>query len=150
MGNLSGLLARNTFQVYRLLSYKLPLIHSLRLCSVPGLQNMIPQFQSYCQMWSSDVAQISNDSDRITYFREHLPELLLDHETVRAIITQMAKGKKWPDLRQSGIFNHEVLLYLDPSRRFSVRVYFHPPQSHTDIHDHTSWGISGTPFGRTG
>ena len=109
---------------------------------------MIPQFQSYCQMWSSDVAQISNDSDRITYFREHLPELLLDHETVRAIITQMAKGKKWPDLRQSGIFNHEVLLYLDPSRRFSVRVYFHPPQSHTDIHDHTSWGVSGTPFGR--
>jgi predicted metal-dependent enzyme (double-stranded beta helix superfamily) len=51
-------------------------------------------------------------------------------------------------LRDQGIFVHEVLLYLDPGRRFSLRLYLHPPGSHTDIHDHSSWGISGCPAGR--
>ncbi len=109
---------------------------------------MIDRFQKYCQKWSSDIARIAKESDRIAYFQRHLPVLLLDQITVRSILASMTQGLKWPDLRQSGIFTHEILLYLDPGRRFSIRLYFHPPHTHTDIHDHTSWGISGTPFGR--
>ena len=60
----------------------------------------------------------------------------------------MARGRSWPDLRAAGLFAHEVLLYLDPGRRFSLRLYFHPAGEHTVIHDHTSWGVSGTPDGR--
>lgn len=109
---------------------------------------MDAQFERYCRKWSSDVATISDDEKRMGYFQEHLPQLLLDRDTVNAVLNRMAGGRTWPDLRYAGLFDHEVMLYLDPSRRFSIRLYFHPPQTHTDIHDHTGWGVSGTPFGR--
>ena len=109
---------------------------------------MEPQFQRYCRKWSSDVALIADQASRMAYFTKELPLLLKDHNTIRAILGCMTQGRKWPDLRRSGLFSHEVLLYLDGGRRFSVRLYFHSPDAHTDIHDHTSWGISGTPFGR--
>jgi predicted metal-dependent enzyme (double-stranded beta helix superfamily) len=109
---------------------------------------METQFHNYCRKWSDDIAQIGDEGERMAYFQRQLPELLLDRDTVRRVMMKTARGGRWPDLRRSGLFSHEVLLYLDPSRRFSIRLYFHPPQSHTDIHDHTSWGVSGTPFGR--
>lgn len=107
-----------------------------------------PQFETYCDRWSADVAQLTDDAQRMSYFQKHLPELLLDRDTVALVLTQMKQGRTWPDLKKAGLFSHEVLLYLDPSRRFSIRLYFHPPHTHTDIHDHSSWGVSGTPFGR--
>lgn len=111
---------------------------------------MDPQLQNYCSRWTTHVAAMDEqDQDaRVSYFREQLPLLLLDHHVIRSVLKRMAQGRQWPDLRRPGIFNHEVLLYLDPSRRFSLRLYFHPPRTHTVIHDHTSWGISGTPFGK--
>jgi predicted metal-dependent enzyme (double-stranded beta helix superfamily) len=109
---------------------------------------MDAQFEGYCRKWSADVSKITDEKKRMLYFQEHLPRLLLDRATVLSVLKHMTHGRKWPDLRYGGLFSHEVLLYLDPSRRFSIRLYFHPPHTHTDIHDHTGWGVSGTPFGR--
>lgn len=109
---------------------------------------MHPQFETYCKRWSADVARIAEQESRMAYFQEHLPALLLDRQTVRAVLTQINQGKTWLNLKKANLFSHEVRLYLDPSRRFSIRLYFHPPHTHTDIHDHTSWGVSGTPYGR--
>ena len=109
---------------------------------------MDAQFERYCRRWSADVSQITDEKRRMAYFQEHLPQLLRDGETVLSVLNRMTRGRKWPDLRYGGLFSHEVLLYLDPSRRFSIRLYFHPPHAHTDVHDHTGWGVSGTPFGR--
>ena len=109
---------------------------------------MDTKFRQFSRKWTSDVATINDQDKRISYFKEQLPLLLLDTGTVRSILKHMAQGRRWPDLRRSGLFKHEVLLYLDPARRFSVRMYFHPPRSYTDIHDHTSWGVSGTAFGK--
>lgn len=108
---------------------------------------MQARFKTYCQQWSADVSHIAEEKERMAYFQRRLPELLLDRDTVRAIMVSMTQGNKWPDLRQSGLFTHEILLYLDPGHRFSIRLYFHPAGTHTDIHDHTSWGVSGAPFG---
>jgi predicted metal-dependent enzyme (double-stranded beta helix superfamily) len=108
---------------------------------------MDAQFQGYCRKWSADVSKIADEKQRMLYFQEHLPQLLLDRAAVLAVLDHMTHGRKWPNLRYGGLFSHEVLLYLDPSRRFSIRLYFHPPHTHTDIHDHTGWGVSGTPFG---
>ena len=109
---------------------------------------MDARFERYCLKWSADVAEIKDDGKRMAYFQEHLPHLLLDRDTIHAVLDHMKKGTVWPDLRYTGLFIHEVMLYLDPSRRFSIRLYFHPPHTHTDVHDHTGWGVSGTPFGR--
>lgn len=109
---------------------------------------MIPGLQAYCLRWSRQMDRMAKESDRVAYFQQQLPVLLLDHATVRPVLENMARGKPWPDLRESGLFANEVLLYLDPGRRFSLRIYFHPPREHTIIHDHTAWGVIGTPFGR--
>lgn len=109
---------------------------------------MDSQFRRFSRKWTSDVGTIKDQDRRASYFKEQLPHLLLDTRTVRSILQHMAQGRRWPDLRRSGLFKHEVLLYLDPARRFSVRIYFHPPRSYTDIHDHTSWGVSGSAFGK--
>lgn len=109
---------------------------------------MDPQFRQYCRQWTSQVATLRDQEARASFFQKQLPMLLSDHRTVRSVLSHMAQGRRWPDIRRSGLFKHEVLLYLDPARRFSVRLYFHAPHAHTDIHDHTSWGVSGCPFGQ--
>ncbi len=91
---------------------------------------------------------ITAEQDRMAYFKDQLPSLLLDRTAVEPVLENMANGRPWPDLRNAGLFANEIVLYLDPGRRFSIRLYLHPPNDHTVIHDHTSWGISGCPFGR--
>jgi predicted metal-dependent enzyme (double-stranded beta helix superfamily) len=109
---------------------------------------MTPNLTHYCHSWSQAVAAINTQDERMAFFQHHFPELLLDRNTLVQVLEQMAHGGAWPDLRQARLFANEVLLYLDPGRRFSLRAYFHPPAWHTEIHDHTAWGVSGTPFGR--
>jgi predicted metal-dependent enzyme (double-stranded beta helix superfamily) len=92
--------------------------------------------------------RISDENGRMAYFQRRLPELLMDRSALRPVLENMAVGRPWPNLRDPGLFANEILLYLDPGRRFSLRAYFHPPEEHTIIHDHTAWGVSGTPFGR--
>lgn len=108
---------------------------------------MTPEIAAYCRKWSHAMDEITAEQDRMAYFQSHLPGLLLDHVCVKKILENMSKGRPWPDLKDPGLFAHEVLLYLDPGRRFSLRIYLHPPNDHTEIHDHTSWGISGCPVG---
>lgn len=91
---------------------------------------------------------ITVEQDRMAYFRGQLPSLLLDREVVEPVLENMVKGRSWPNLRSPGLFVHEILLYMDPGRRFSLRLYLHPANGHTVIHDHSSWGISGCPAGR--
>ncbi len=109
---------------------------------------MNPEIASYCRKWSEAMDTITADQDRMAYFQEQLPTLLLDRPAVEPVLQNMVKGRPWPDLRDPGLFVHEILLYLDPGRRFSLRLYLHPANDHTAIHDHTSWGISGCPAGR--
>lgn len=109
---------------------------------------MIPEIAEYCRRWSKAMDDITAEQDRLTYFQEQLPSLLLDRAVIEPVLENMAKGRPWPDLRSQGLFVHEIPLYLDPGRRFSLRLFLHPANAHTVIHDHTSWGVSGCPAGR--
>lgn len=53
---------------------------------------------------------------RASYFKKQLPMLLADQSTIRSILRHISHGRRWPDIRRSGLFKHEVLLYLDPAR----------------------------------
>ena len=108
---------------------------------------MNAEVAQYCRRWSKAMDDIA-EQDRMAYFQEQLPSMLLDRAAVEPVLENIAKGRPWPDLRNPGLFLHEILLYLDPGRRFSLRLYLHPANDHTVIHDHTSWGISGCPAGR--
>ena len=103
-----------------------------------------------CRKWSAGMAALQKGPDRLNYMRDRLPELLLDRPMVDAVVERIAAGD--PALRpsQGGLFENEMLLYLDPRRLFSIRIYFHEAGQYTPIHDHSAWGISGTPFGALG
>lgn len=111
----------------------------------------IPEkIEEYCRRWSADMDRWPQEAERVDYFRDHLPGLLLDREAVVPVVERIVDGWPWPDSRYSGIFPNEMLVYLDPARRFSLRFYFHEAGSWTPVHDHSAWGVSGTPAGRLG
>jgi hypothetical protein len=107
-------------------------------------------FTDRCRRWSGKMARINDASGRIDFMCGCISGLLLDSQTVTGILERIAAGDASLKPGQGGLFDHELLLYLDPSRRFSIRVYFHEAGRFTPIHDHSAWGISGTPFGTLG
>jgi predicted metal-dependent enzyme (double-stranded beta helix superfamily) len=45
------------------------------------------------------------------------------------------------------MFESEIVLYRDPDRMFSVRLYLWGKGDYDPIHDHNSWGVIGTALG---
>lgn len=117
---------------------------------MPAIDKIPEPFQRYCRQWSRDFRQLSSSEDRIEYTRKALPELLLDRSAWSSILGNITEGRPYPDIRGAAFFENEVLLYLDEARLFSIRIYFFEPGEYTMIHDHSAWGISGTPAGRLG
>ena len=105
---------------------------------------------SFIQQWSADMAALTIGPDRMHHARHVLPRLLERKDLIANFLKGLANGSSHPALTQTNLFENEILLYMDPGRRFSVRLYFHPPRSYTAIHDHSSWGVSGTPAGTLG
>lgn len=120
--------------------------------SIPGnlKDEAPPGLLAFCHEWSARMDDLSGDAEKIAFFRKELPVLLRRSELFREILEKMAEGHPYPDIRKAGIFDREVPLYIDPARRFSLRLYFHDAGEYTSVHDHGSWGISGTPFGKLG
>jgi hypothetical protein len=83
----------------------------------------------------------------MNYFRRELPSLLAERSLFTRILTDVVRGSDFPDLRQATLFENELVLYQDPARIFSLRLYFFSSEEHTSVHDHTSWGVSGSAFG---
>jgi predicted metal-dependent enzyme (double-stranded beta helix superfamily) len=46
------------------------------------------------------------------------------------------------------MFDNELLLYIDPKRIFSIRLYLWGPGEYTPIHDHNAWGVIGPVTGK--
>ena len=100
-----------------------------------------------CRNWSTAVKPLGKPEDRMNYFRRELPGLLAERSLFASILTHVVRGSDFPDLRQSTLFENELVLYQDPARIFSLRLYFFRTDEHTSVHDHTSWGVSGSAFG---
>lgn len=105
------------------------------------------EFIRLCRMWSERMAALKEEAVRIDYMGGQLPKLLQNRPVVGAILNRIAKGDPVLNPGRCGIFENEILIYLDPKRLFSVRVYFHHPGEFTPIHDHSAWGFNGTPYG---
>ncbi len=116
------------------------------------IHDMTPSFckekiQTLCRKWAAGAAAISERSGRIGFFRDELPALLSERALFEGLFRGIQKGEPYPDLRQETIFANELVLYRDPGRLFSLRLYIFGPGEHTALHDHTSWGVSGSVSG---
>ncbi|MFO7710031.1 MAG: hypothetical protein R6V84_17830 [Desulfobacterales bacterium] len=94
------------------------------------------------------MAGISERAGRIGFFQEELPALLCDRGLFEGLFKMILRGEPYPDLRQETMFANELILYRDPGRLFSLRLYIFGSGEYTALHDHTSWGVSGPAYGR--
>jgi hypothetical protein len=97
--------------------------------------------------WSRNIGNFSEETLKIEYFQKELPIILKDKAFFIDILEKIAKGNSFPDTRRCGLFENEVILFINSSRLFSVRLAIYEPGEYTIIHDHSSWGVFGTVFG---
>ena len=103
-----------------------------------------------CQRWSERVEGISGDAARIEFFQNELPGFLRNQALFEKLLHNIKAGNPYPDLRQAQMIDDEILLYLNPKRLFSLRMFLYGPGDYTPIHDHNSWGLSGSAVGELG
>jgi len=103
-----------------------------------------------CKRWSDTIENISGDAARIEFFQNELPIFLLNRSLFEKLLKNIKAGSRYPDLRQAQMIDDEILLYLNPKRLFSLRMFLYSPGDYTPIHDHSSWGVSGAAVGELG
>jgi predicted metal-dependent enzyme (double-stranded beta helix superfamily) len=103
-----------------------------------------------CNGWSEAVEEISGDAARMAFFQNELPGFLRNQAVFEKLLKNIKNGSPYPDLRQAQMMDDEILLYLNPKRLFSLRMFLYGPGDYTPIHDHSSWGVSGAAVGELG
>jgi predicted metal-dependent enzyme (double-stranded beta helix superfamily) len=103
-----------------------------------------------CNRWSQAIEKLSGDAARIEFFQNELPGFLKNQSLFTKLLENIKGGNSYPDLRQAQMIDDEILLYLNPKRLFSLRMFLYGPGDYTPIHDHNSWGISGASMGALG
>jgi hypothetical protein len=106
------------------------------------------ELTAVCRKWAAAVKRISGSEGRMDFFTDELPPLLANRVLFEGVLSGILKGNPHPDLRSETMFDNELVLYRDPSRLFSLRLYIFGAGEHTAVHDHTSWGVSGSAFGK--
>jgi hypothetical protein len=101
-----------------------------------------------CRRWSAEAGAVPDEGGRRQdYFRRELPGLLGRPEIFREILSGLRRGSGYPDLRAATMFANELLLFQDPGRAFSLRMFIFGPGERTPVHDHGAWGVLGSAFG---
>lgn len=117
---------------------------------MPGPPKEPPELRKICDRWADAFEKLKEEKGRIEFVRHELPELLLNGSLVKDLLTKMTEGGSYPDIRQAQMFDDEILLHLNPKRLFSIRMFLYGPGDYTPIHDHSSWGVSGSALGNLG
>ena len=112
------------------------------------MQSPLPEkLSEFCRHWSEAVSRKADAEDRLAFFRAELPGLLAQRDLFCGILEGIVRGGSYPDIRQATFFDNEVLLFRDRGQRFSVWMYLYGPGEYTPVHDHNSWGVSGSVLG---
>jgi hypothetical protein len=106
------------------------------------------ELQVVCRKWAAVIKTIGDREGRIAFFEVELPALLAHRALFKGVLKGILSGSPYPDLRQETLFDNELILYSDPGRMFSLRLYIFGPGEHTFVHDHTAWGVLGSAFGK--
>jgi predicted metal-dependent enzyme (double-stranded beta helix superfamily) len=99
---------------------------------------------SFCEQCASRLDRLTEHEACIGYVQGELPKLLLNRELWLGLLTNLARGDTYPDLRRPTMFDNEIPLHLDGNGLFSLRLYLWGPGEYTQPHDHNAWGVIGT------
>ena len=104
------------------------------------LPQSLGELQAVFDHWTQSMQKIKGRNERIAFTRAEMPALLLNRRLMEKLLTDIVKGKRYPDIRQATMFSNEFILYINNRRLYSVRLYIYEPGQYTPIHDHNSWG----------
>jgi predicted metal-dependent enzyme (double-stranded beta helix superfamily) len=113
-------------------------------------QKMPAQLLAICKRWSEAIVKLNNEKDRMQYVQKELPTLLHNRDIFIELLENIAGGNPYPDTRQAQLFEDEILLHLNTTPMFSIRMFIYEPGVYTPIHDHNSWGVIGAALGKIG
>lgn len=103
--------------------------------------------RDFCSACSTGLAGLTDNEACIRLVSGMLPRLIADKALFRNILEGMVADAPYPDLRYATMFDSEVILYRDPDRRFSLRLFFWEPGGYDPVHDHNAWGVVGPVSG---
>ena len=108
-----------------------------------GIPESFHELQAIFDRWSEALQQHRENEKRIAFIGSEMPGLLLNRPLFKIILTNIVRGGNYPDARQATLFSNEFILFINPRRLFSVRLYIYEPGQFTPVHDHNSWGVYG-------
>ncbi len=108
-------------------------------------QNVPGEIADFCRRCGEELGKMDNDEACIRYTREMLPRLLLNKSLFTHLLEDALGGGGYPDMRRPTMFDNEVVLHVDSQGVFSLRMYLWGPGEFTAPHDHSSWGVIGSP-----
>ena len=97
--------------------------------------------------WSQEIKSLKDTGRQREFFITELPVLLKNKELFISLLSAIIHQAPYPDVQSATMFESEVVLYRDPERVFSVRLYLWGQGDYDPIHDHNSWGVIGTALG---
>jgi predicted metal-dependent enzyme (double-stranded beta helix superfamily) len=97
--------------------------------------------------WSQGIKALKDTGQQREFIITELPVLLKDKEIFISLLRAIMDQAPYPDVRSATMFESEIVLYRDPDRMFSVRLYLWGQGDYDPIHDHNSWGVIGTALG---
>lgn len=102
----------------------------------------------FCKNLAGSLSEKTQPEDCIGVVNRLLPELVSDQRLFREILEGMVRGDAYLDLSYATMFDSEVILYRDPARLFSIRMFLWAPKEYDPIHDHNSWGVVSPVHGQ--
>ncbi len=107
------------------------------------LPESLHELRTVFDRWAKALQKYKDIEKRIAYIAKDIPTLLMNRPLFKEILTNIVKGRSFPDIRQATLFSNEFILFIHNRRLFSVRLYIYEPGQYTPIHDHNSWGVYG-------
>ena len=95
----------------------------------------------YCESLARGLSERTKTEECIGFVSRLLPEIVSDKRLFREILEGMVRGDAYLDLSYATMFDSEVILYRDPARLFTIRMFLRGPGEYDPIHDHNSWGV---------
>jgi hypothetical protein len=111
------------------------------------MDGLFEELQRLCRTWAAAVQVLKSPELRMTFFQRTLPAFALNQTFFETLLGALRTGTFHSVLRQETLFANEWVLYLDPGRLFSLRLYIFGPGEHTFVHDHTAWGVFSPALG---
>ena len=108
--------------------------------------NMPRDLHGICSEWSKEMEPLKNTEMRMQFMQAHFPDLLKNTALFTELVGRIARGSSYPDIHRTDAFDNEILLYLNPRRVFSIRMFLFGPEDFTPVHDHNAWAITGSVF----